>query len=202
MWPRVLGHDGPVRGREDRRPRRLRAGLLQSKWRDARPLPRAHRRLRRRVGLRRARCAVGRAHGRVGEDADGRPIPSATPTWANSGGLATSIPAGSPRQGRRARSRGRSYYTERSKRTLCTLADGSVSWKDELADDTDVIDQRDVIEKQIRERRSTAAIFSMKPTGPVPTFPSSDTSAVRSSPTTNSAATKDPCVPRLIQLGV
>jgi hypothetical protein len=42
------------------------------------------------------------------------------------------------------------YYTERTARTLCTLADGSVAWEDELGEDAEVVDSRDVIEKTIK----------------------------------------------------
>ena len=42
------------------------------------------------------------------------------------------------------------WYTDRTTRTLCTLADGSVEWKDELPDGVEVTDSRDVIEKTIK----------------------------------------------------
>lgn len=42
------------------------------------------------------------------------------------------------------------FYTVETKRELCTLADGTVEWKDELSDDADVIDTRDVIECTVK----------------------------------------------------
>jgi hypothetical protein len=42
------------------------------------------------------------------------------------------------------------YYTERTTRTLCTLADGSAEWEDELPDGAVVTETRDVIEKTIK----------------------------------------------------
>jgi len=42
------------------------------------------------------------------------------------------------------------FYTERVTRTLCTLADGTLFWDDELPDGAPVVDEREVVEKQIK----------------------------------------------------
>ncbi len=42
------------------------------------------------------------------------------------------------------------YYTERTSRELCKLADGSSTWADEVVDPASVMDRRTVIEKQIK----------------------------------------------------
>lgn len=42
------------------------------------------------------------------------------------------------------------YYTERTSRELCKLADGSSAWANELPDGADVLDRRTVVEKSIK----------------------------------------------------
>jgi hypothetical protein len=42
------------------------------------------------------------------------------------------------------------FYTVRTGRTLCTLADESLAWADELPEGAEVVDEREVIEKSIK----------------------------------------------------
>ncbi len=42
------------------------------------------------------------------------------------------------------------FYTERTARQLCTLADGTLAWEDEAPDGAEIVDERTVIEKSIK----------------------------------------------------